>query len=424
MTRMVQAALRGRWPALPNASLRLFGPGLLVAVGYMDPGNWATDIAGGSLYGYALASVVLLSGLFAMAVQLLVARVTVASGEDLASLSARLLPRRWAAATWLAGEAAILATALAELLGGAIALQLLLGVSLELGMVLSALGTFAVLGYADRGGGLHEILVSALVAVVVVSFLLLAARSHPDWSHVLGDTAMLGHLAGDRDACLTALGIVGATIMPHSLYLHSGLLAERYRGLAAVPRRQALRLVTGDTVASLSVATLVNAAIMGVAAASLGGAGIAATSLAAAHGALATAIGLGAALIFALALYAAGQSSAITGVLAGRFLTQGFRGRAGSTYRRGVATRLVGVALGFLLLRWFGDGDPDHVIVLTQVLLSLALPFALVPLMWLASRRAVMRDLALGRGAMLALSAMTAAIIALDLATVIETVWS
>ena len=393
---------------------RLAGPGLLVAVGYMDPGNWATDIAGGSSYRYALITVVIAASLLGLLFQTLAARVAVATGEDLAQLSARHLPAPLARTAWLAGELAIVATALAELVGGAIALQLLFGLAFGAGLAFSALATLGVMMVSNGRPGVHEKIVNLLLAVVGLSFMALLLRSRPDFMQAAHDVARSGSLLHSRDALLLALGIVGATVMPHNLYLHSGLVAERVRGIAPGLRPQALQLATRDTAVALGLAMLVNVAILAVAAASLGGQGPAVSSLAGAHAAVRLSLGAGAALIFGAALYAAGQSSAITGVLAGRLLTRGFRGRESSTWLRGIVTRLGAVILACLFISAGGGTTPDALLVFSQVILSLALPFALLPLVLLASRRSLMREFQLPPLARYTAMALTAALALLD----------
>ncbi|HEY1722265.1 MAG TPA: Nramp family divalent metal transporter [Magnetospirillaceae bacterium] len=401
---------------LKQAVRGLVGPGLLVAVGYVDPGNWATDIAGGTGYGYALLTVVVLAGVLAMGVQALVARVTVATGEDLASLSRRVLPRSVAIASWLAAEAAILATALAELVGGAIALRLLFGLSLEIGLVATAAATIVAMTLWKNRADLQEKIIGILIAIVTLSFLALLIAARPDGGAIMSGIAVSGHvLTHDRGATLVALGIVGATIMPHNLYLHSGLLAQRLRGLPKIAASVALKTAVGDTVVSLTLATLVNAAILIVAASSIAGGAVAVASLDDAHAAMKVVLGGGAALLFAIALYAAGQSSAITGVVAGHMLTNGFRGRASTSSLRGIVTRVIAVAVGFTLMTGQGGRTPDEVLVLSQVVLSLALPFALLPLVVIAARKAVMGRFVLGRAALAMAVSAVAVIVALDL---------
>ena len=210
----------------PNLA-RVVGPGLLVAVGYIDPGNWATDIAGGSGFGYALLSIVILSALIAMGFQVLVSRTALATGENLATLTARHLPRGVSRASWIAGEAAILATALAELIGGAIALRLLFGMSLISGVAVTAVGTLTVLVIARGRAERHEKIVAVLLAVVAASFVYLLFKANPEWTQVATEAAQPGSALSDSRGFMIALGILGATLMPHNLYLHSGSLAAQ-----------------------------------------------------------------------------------------------------------------------------------------------------------------------------------------------------
>jgi len=393
---------------------RLVGSGLLVAVGYIDPGNWATDIAGGSTFGYHLMMVVFVAAFLALGFQVLVSRLALATGEDLATLTVRHLPRPLARMAWLAGEAAILATALAELIGGAIALRLLFNMPLLVGVGVTAAGTFAVLAVARGNADRHERIIAVLLAVVSVSFIFLLFKVKPDWTAVAVGTVNPVQALRDPTGFLIALGILGATLMPHNLYLHSGSLAHRARELPREARTLAMRIARNDTIFSLGIATLINAAIIIVAAASLSGGPMPVTSLDEAHAVIGKTLGVGAAVVFAVALYAAGQSSTITGVLAGRVLANGFRASKWSDRKRALFTRLVAGSVAIGLLVATGGHDPDELLVLSQVVLSLALPFALVPLVWLAMRDDVMGSYKLrGTWAMLAILA-TAGIVLLD----------
>lgn len=415
MTQLILALSGSREASLPTATLRrMVGPGLMVAVGYMDPGNWATDIAGGAGFGYRLLAVVMFASLLAMGLQVLVARLALATGEDLASLTRQHLPAPVAKAAWLAGEAAILATALAELIGGGIALNLLLGLPLPAGVVLTAIGTISVLSVSRLRSGAHEQLVGALVAGVALAFLLLLAKIGPDWGAAAQGVAHTGSALADPKGLMIALGILGATLMPHNLYLHGSEIARRAQGLGVQARIDALRVTRNDTLVSLTLAMAINGAIMIVAAASLTGAADV-SSLGGAYAAMREQLGPLAAIAFGVALYAAGQSSAITGVMAGSALTRGFRGETGSERLRGIVTRLAAVTIALAFLAWRGVGDPDGLLVLSQVVLGLALPFALVPLAWLACRSELMGRLALGGVAKVALVSATTLIVLLDL---------
>ena len=420
MTGLIVAMSGGKSALAQNAQLsasmrRMVGSGLLVAVGYIDPGNWATDIAGGSGFGYGLLSVVIASALLALGFQVLVSRLALATGQDLATLTARHLSPRMAKAAWLAGEAAILATALAELVGGAIALRLLFGLPLLGGVAVTGVGTFAVLALTRGNADRHERVIAVLLAIVAASFVFLLFKANPAWIEVAQGVARTGGALRYPQGFLIALGILGATLMPHNLYLHSGSLAERARSLPADARDIAMRVARNDTALSLGVAMLINAAIMIVAAASLSGPGLIVSSLDDAHAAIGHTLGAGAAIIFAVALYAAGQSSTITGVLAGRILSRGFQ--AGSNWsdrRRALATRLIAGAAAAGLLGYSGGQDPDGLLVLSQVILSLALPFALAPLVLLACRKSIMGRHALRGAWAWAAIAATVGIIALD----------
>ena len=310
MTRFIYAISGGKTAYPQDAQVtanlrRVVGSGILVAVGYIDPGNWATDIAGGSGFGYGLLLVVIASALLALGFQVLVSRLALATGEDLATLTARHLSPRTAKAAWLAGEAAILATALAELIGGAIALRLLFNLPLLGGVAVTGVGTFAVLALTRGNADRHERVIAVLLSVVAASFVFLLFKANPAWTDVAHGMTQTGHALRDPQGFLIALGILGATLMPHNLYLHSGSLAQRARALPADARDLAMRVARNDTVVSLGVAMLINSAIMIVAAASLSGSGLIVSSLDDAHAVIGQTLGIGAAIVFAVALYAA-----------------------------------------------------------------------------------------------------------------------
>ncbi|MFD4840625.1 Nramp family divalent metal transporter [Achromobacter sp. NPDC058515] len=394
---------------------RMVGSGLLVAVGYIDPGNWATDIAGGSGFGYGLLMVVIASAFLALGFQVLVSRLALATGQDLATLTARHLSPRLSKAAWLAGEAAILATALAELIGGAIALRLLFGLPLMAGVAVTGIGTFAVLALTRGNADRHERVIALLLSVVALSFVFLLFKANPAWTEVAHGVTQTRQALRDPQGFLIALGILGATLMPHNLYLHSGSLAQRAQDLPAQARGMAMRVARNDTIVSLGMAMLINSAIMIVAAASLSGSGMVVSSLDDAHAVIGQTLGIGAAIVFAVALYAAGQSSTITGVLAGRILSRGFQvGSNWSDRRRALMTRLAAGAAAVGLLAFTGGQDPDELLVLSQVILSLALPFALGPLVVLACRKSLMGQYVLRGAWAWAAIAATVGIIVLD----------
>jgi manganese transport protein len=393
---------------------RMVGPGLLVAVGYIDPGNWATDIAGGSGFGYSLLAIVFLSGVMALGFQILVSRMALASGDDLARLTVKHLPLSLARAAWLAGEAAIMATALAELIGGAIAFRLLFSIPLMLGVAMTAAGTLTVLIVAGGRAERHETIVATLLAVVAAAFVYLLFRSNPVWTDVAIGVTRTESALRDPNGFMIALGILGATLMPHNLYLHSGSLAAHARDIPSASRGIAMRLARNDTIVCLTIAMFINAAILIVAGASLSAGGASLSSLTDAHAMIGQTLGVAAAAVFAIALYAAGQSSTITGVLAGRVLSAGFRSGGWSDRKRALITRVAAAAVAIGLLAIGGGQNPDALLVLSQVILSLALPFALVPLVMLSMRRDVMGQYALGAFAAAPAIAATLLVIGLD----------
>ena len=401
-------------PRLPAALRRLIGPGLLVAVGYVDPGNWATDIAAGSRFGYVLAGTVIVASLLGMLFQGLCARLAIATGKDLARLTHEHLPHGLAIAAWLAGELAIVATALAELIGGALALHLLFGLPLLGGMLVTAGGTLAVMALSSRHQQLHERVVGLLLALVSISFLWLLIRAQPPLAGVLHGAARGLEVVTHPGMLAVALGIVGATVMPHNLYLHSGLVAERMADVDTRQRRYAMRLSISDSRAALAVAMVVNLSMLLVAAASFGHLQMPLQSLAGAYQALGSELGISAAIIFAVALYAAGQSSAITSVMAGQTISAGFDRGPRTLLLRGVLSRLGGVLAGFALITLLPNANADTLLVLSQCILGLALPFALVPLLMLCARRQLMRRFALGRLHLAIAILATALVVGLD----------
>ena len=367
-------------------ALAFVGPGYLVAVGYMDPGNWAVDIAGGAAARYQLLAVVLAASLAAMFVQDLVVRLTAATGRDLATLLRERLPRPLSLAIWLATELAIVATELAELLGGAIAFKLLLGLPLVLGAAATAAITVLLMLGPVAAGGRIERVVVLLVAAVTLGVAAELALVRPDFGAVLAGFVPDPAIVREPTRLYLALGILGATVMPHNLYLHSGLVRDRLRDQAPQMRALAGRISALDSAMALTLAFLVNAAILVVAGAVLPGVG-GDVGLEAAPRLLAGAVGSGlAAGLFAGALLAAGQSSTITGALAGQLVMQGFLGRSLPTWLRLVLQRGGALALALGLLATSGDAAGDRLLVLSQVVLSLTLPAVLLPLAWLSQR--------------------------------------
>ena len=375
--------------------LRVLGPGYLVAVGYMDPGNWATDLAAGSQFGYRLLWVVGLSGLMAMVLQTLCCRLGIATGMNLAEACRRLLPSGWRIPLWLLAELAIVACDLAELVGTAIALQLLFGLPLAWGVVLTVLDTVLLLSLQRWGVRQLEAVVIGLVALVGSCFAVEMLLLQPDWIAVLRGFQPHPDTLRDRGQLLIAAGILGATVMPHNLYLHSELVRSRRWPEGPGMAQRALGFSSLDTVVALSFALLVNVAILVLASGSFHGRlAEPVTDLAQAYHLLTPMLGTTlASLLFGVALLAAGQSSTLTGTMAGQVVMEGFLQLRMPGWKRRLITRSLALlpAMGTALL--LGDQATNQLLVLSQVLLSLQLPFAVIPLVWICGRPGVMGSL-------------------------------
>jgi manganese transport protein len=378
------------------------GPGLLIAVGYIDPGNWATDLGGGSRYGYALLSMVLIANLIAMVAQALCVRLAIATGKSLAELSRAAYSRPVVLLLWLLAEVAMVATDLAELVGGAIALKLLFGMDLVPGVLLMSVGTLVLLFGRDDWRWLRG-LVCGLVVVIAASFAALLCLAPPDWSMVATGFLPTPALVADPAMLLLGIGIIGATVMPHNLYLHSGLLAPAGRVLDRGAKQGAIKANVRDSNVSLGLALLINAAILIAAGAIFHARGLTEiTDLGTAYALLDPVLGSSiAATIFAIGLLAAGQSSTITGTLAGQLVMEGFLQIRLSPLVRRLITRLAALGPVLIYFAVVGESDTTRLLVLSQVVLSLQLPFALVPLLHFVGLRRLMGEFALVRSAKL-----------------------
>ena len=419
-------------PALaPRVQPRLFtwrrfagtaGPGLLIAVGYIDPGNWATDLSGGARYGYALLSMIFVANFIAMVVQALCVRLAIATGKSLAEHSREAYARPVVLMLWLSAELAMVMTDLAELVGGAIALKLLFGIGLVPGVVLTSTGTFVMLMLGRNDWRWLRNLVGGLVVTVAASFVSLLWLAQPDWTDVALGLTPTPQLLADPTMLFLALGIVGATVMPHNLYLHSGLLASTGRALPRTAKAEAIKANVRDSNTSLGFALLINAAILVAAGAVFHSHGLTEIAdLSAAAQLLDPVLGTEvAALLFAVGLLAAGQSSTITGTLAGQMVMEGFLQIRLSAPVRRLVTRLaaLGPALGYFLV--VGEGDTSRLLILSQVVLSLQLPFAVIPLLRCVGHREVMGEFALGRGARLGCWSLALFVVLLNVALIAE----
>jgi manganese transport protein len=378
-------------PEQARSGLRRFlaylGPATLVSVGYMDPGNWATDIEGGARFGHHLLWVLVVANGIALLMQTLAARLGVVARLDLAQACRACYPRPVAYALFALCEVAIIACDLAEVLGSAIALNLLFGIPLVWGAVITALDVFALLALQRFGMRRLEALIIVLVLTVGACLGIEVWLAEPTW-HSLSD-ALSPRL--DAASVYVAVGILGATVMPHNLYLHSSLVQTRVAPLGAEARRRALRFNFLDTLIALNVAFCINASILILAADVFHAAGLEVTDLREAQRLLSPLLGTSlAGLLFAVALLCAGQSSTITGTLAGQIVMQGFLRLRGSPVMVRMITRGIAIFPAVLVLGTIGEDATVPLLVATQVVLSMQLPFALVPLIRFTASRAVM----------------------------------
>ncbi len=371
------------------------GPGYLVAVGYMDPGNWATDIAGGSAFGYTLLSVILLSNLMAIVLQSLSARLGVGAGLDLAQACRQHYSRPTTLVLWVLCEIAIIACDLAEVLGTAIALKLLFGLPLVAGVCVTALDVFLILALQRYGFRRLEAFIVALLIVIATCFALELAWAGPDWGAAAIGLVPTAQIVTNPAMLYIAIGILGATVMPHNLYLHSSIVQTRAFGRGRAEKREALKLATIDSTVALGLAFFINAAILVLAAATFHVAGR--TDIAdieQAHQLLAPMLGVGAAsVVFAVALLASGQNSTVTGTLAGQIVMEGFLDLKLPLWQRRMITRGIAIVPAVAVVALAGDRGATQLLVLSQVVLSLQLPFAVVPLVAFTGNRAMMGDL-------------------------------
>ena len=359
-----------------------WGPGLLVAVGYMDPGNWATDLAGGARFGYTLLSVVLISNLFAMLLQHLAAKLGIVTGRDLAQACRDNYSKPVAIGLWLLCEIAIAACDLAEVIGSAIALNLLFGLPLPWGVAITTLDVLLVLLMQNKGFKLIESLVAGLIFLIFACFLYEIIASKPDWLGLAKGLVPQLQVVTNPAMLYVAIGILGATVMPHNLYLHSSIVQVRQIEQTEKGKRSAIKFATIDSTVALFLAFFINAAILVTAAAAFHGKGHEdVADIADAHKLLTPVLGAGAAsAIFAIALLASGQSSTLTGTLAGQIVMEGFLNLRLKPWVRRLITRLVAVVPAMIVAILYGEKGTGQLLVFSQVVLSLQLSFAVVPL--------------------------------------------
>ena len=380
-------------PRAPRARkiLAFAGPGYLVAAGYMDPGNWATAVAAGSGYGYTLLCVVLAASLVAMLFQALCVRLGLGAGLDLAQACRRYCPPRSRLALWLLAEVAIVATDLAELIGAAIALKLLFGIPMVVGVLLTALDAFLILFLMERGVRWVEAFVASMVALVAAAFAFNLWLAQPDFAALVSGILPSMEIGADATMLLLATGIIGATVMPHNLYLHSALVQSRNPG---AERRSAIRYATADSCIALVIAMGINCALLVLAASAFHARGAGEVAeLSRAYELLSPMLGTTlAATAFAVALLACGVSSTVTGTLAGQVVMEGFLELRLPPWLRRLATRAVAIVPAVIAGALYGESGIAKLLVASQVVLSLQLPFAVIPLVALTGSKRVMKD--------------------------------
>lgn len=378
----MQSVLSGTRMGRGRAMLAFAGPAVIASIAYMDPGNFATNIQAGASYGYGLLWVVLVANVLAMLFQSLSAKLGIVTGLNLAEHCRDRLPKPAVYGMWAASEIAAMATDLAEFLGGAIGLSLLVGVPLLVGMGITAMITYAILMLDRRGFRPLELVIGGLVAIIALCYLVELVIAPVDWAGA-GLGTVLPQIA-DGDALTIAVGIVGATVMPHALYLHSGLTQSRIRVSTDAMRRRVLNFSNREVIMALSMAGLVNMAMVIMAASAFHEGHSDVAEIETAYHTLAPLLGAGAAGVFLVSLLASGVSSSVVGTMAGQLVMQGFVGFSVPIWVRRLVTTvpaLVVVAIGV---------DATQALVVSQVVLSLVLPIPLVALIWFTGRRDIM----------------------------------
>ena len=392
--------------------LAFLGPGYLVAVGYMDPGNWATSLAGGSKFGYALLSIALISNIMAIILQALCARLGIASGRDLAQACRDAFPSFVSYPLWALTEIAICATDLAEVIGTAIGLNLLFGIPLELGVLLAALDVLLILSMQRLGFRYIEAFIVTMLGIIAISFGIQIAMADPDWGRVILGFAPTVEIVKNPAMLYLAIGIIGATVMPHNLYLHSGIVQTRAFGKTVPAKREAIKLATMDSTIALMFALIINASILILAASTFNRTGqVNVTELGQVHSLIAPLLGSAfAPTLFAIALLCCGMNSTVTATLAGQIVMEGFLDIRLPPWARRLMTRAVAIVPAAGVTIWYGDAGTAKLLILSQVVLGLALPFSIVPLVMFTADKHKMGALVAPRW-LTALAAITGAIL-------------
>jgi manganese transport protein len=375
-------------------ALAFAGPGYLVAVGYMDPGNWATDIGGGSKFGYTLLSVILISNLMAMFLQALSAKLGIATGRDLAQACREHYSRRTSIALWVVCEIAIAACDLAEVLGSAVALKLLFGLPLLAGVIITGLDVLIVLALQGRGFRIIEAFVVTLIATIAGCFAYEVFFAQPIWREAVVGLIPRAEILRNREMLYIAIGILGATVMPHNLYLHSSIVQTRAFGPSLRNRREAIRYAVFDSTLALGFALFINAAILILGAAAFHTHGLHdVAEISDAYKLLSPVLGVSlASTLFACALLASGQNSTLTGTLAGQIVMEGFLQIRLKPWLRRLITRAIAILPAVIVIGFAGEGKVTSLLILSQVVLSFQLPFAVIPLVQFTSDRKKMGE--------------------------------
>ena len=397
--RSVHVASAAAQPQAARRMLSFFGPGYLVAVGYMDPGNWATSLAGGSRFGYTLLAVVMLSNFMAMLFQAAALRLGLGADLDLAQACRQHFRPRVNLALWLMCEVAIIATNLAEVIGMAIGINLLFGLPLLAGVAITFCDVMLILALQRLGFRWLEAVVIGLVATIGVCFAFELAWLQPSVVAVFGGFLPRPEIVTNPAMLYIAVGIIGATVMPHNLYLHSSIVQTRRHEQTPAGRREAIRFATIDSNIALGLALFVNAAILVVAAAAFHRPGAAPVAeLSDAYRLLSPVVGVAlASVLFGVALLCSGLSSSVTGTLAGQIVMEGFLDLRISPAMRAVLTRSIAIVPAAVMIGLYGNSGANSLLVFSQVVLSLQLPFAVVPLLVFTTRRRHLGELAFSR---------------------------
>jgi manganese transport protein len=372
-----------------------FGPGYLVAVGYMDPGNWATSLSGGAQFGYTLLFIAVLSNIMAIILQSLCARLAIATGRDLAQACRDAFPKFISFPLWIFAELAICATDLAEVIGTAIGLNLLFKIPLEFGVLITALDVFLILWLQNKGFRWIEAFVISLLVVITACFAIQIFYAKPEWAEVINGFIPTTDIITNPNKLFIALGIIGATVMPHNLYLHSGIVQTRAFGKTLPAKKEALKFITIDSTIALMFAFIINASILILAAATFHKTGQTnITELGKTHELLQPLVGIAIApTLFGIALLCCGLNSTVTATMSGQIVMEGFLHIKLPAWLRRLITRLIAIVPAVIVILIYGADKTAFLLILSQVILSFQLPFAIIPLIMFTSSKQKMQKM-------------------------------